>query len=214
MSLRTFQSMVQDLDVLRGKGYAYVAEFETGLMMAASIPNVTLSGDHRLWAFNSTAPSISETWNFAKAQAVGKESAAAADPHGIYMVDGQVGKWLVSGSRYTDVGLDWLIVVVVPENIYSGMNRSILISGLISGGVILLALCTTLALSLCYVRKEVARLKARIKGTAKSDERSPLFEFSEFAGIKSELNAVDSSRLMASQEGGSVSNTRDHQVDT
>lgn len=168
MDLRVFSAYVAN----NITGNAYVMETQTTGMIAStlnnSVVNATLA---RQFANTSTFPLISQTFAF-----------ALANPGGV--VDGYTNGWRVTASRYQDTGLDWTVVVVIPNSqIYDGLEYSIIVASVISFGIILIAIGVIVLLNVCCIRKSFMYLARRLNG----DNAEGSHFFTEFRDLDSKV---------------------------
>ena len=174
MDLRLFSTYVaNNVTVLGGAGHVYIFETSTtgGPLVASTLGNVA-NGTRIMASDPTTAPAIRDTYAY-----------AAANPSS---VDASVGRWRVSTSRYQDAGLDWTVVVVVPDwNVYSTLYY---LTGL-SVGISILIIAVSIAISVFgihrIVRSASQYLKDRVAGNGQASSRHLIAEVNEFDAILS-----------------------------
>jgi hypothetical protein len=127
LDLRTFSDYIaHNVSIFSGKGYAYVTESATGAMIASTIPNsVVYANGTRIVASTSAVDAIRETVD-----------AAATST--------SIGRWLVTQTRHTEPGLDWMLyVVVLDADVYGDLYYSVIVAGVISMIIVLVAVAAT-----------------------------------------------------------------------
>jgi|SRR5579885_471620 len=148
ISLQTFSDFISNnVSILGGKGYAYIAETQTSAMIASTYNTpqgvVVDSQGNRLSALTSNYSFISDTF-----QKTGP----------------LVGNWRINTTRYQDQGLDWTITVVVKDSdIYGNMNYRIMVAALICMAVIIIFSALNIIGMMYLLSRSIQRLVKKIQ---------------------------------------------------
>lgn len=172
MDLTTFTNFVAGLSIMNGKGYAYVAEIATGSMVACTTPSAVFNvNGTRLFAQNSSVDAVSAT--FSTAALYGQLSDASA------------GNWRISADRYTDAGIDWLIVVAVPySSVYGDMNKDIGTAAGVSVVVIVVTAVINILILWLFLGRHARYIASKLRGESST---KPGYAFSDLSEIEDEI---------------------------
>ncbi len=160
LDLRTFSDYIaRNVSIFNGKGYAYVTESATGAMIASTVAGSVLYGNGtRVLAGASNVDAIRETFG---------------------STGNDVGRWLVTRTQRVEPGLNWTIyVVVLDSDVYGNLYYSVMVAGLVSMAIVLVAIGLTFVGTFAWMTKPLRVVLSKLKSEETND--LPYTPFSDF----------------------------------
>lgn len=165
LDLRTFSDYIaRNVSIYNGKGYAYVTESATGAMIASTqAGSVVYPNGTRIIANASPVDAIRETFN------------STGD---------SVGRWIVTKSRHTEPGLDWVLhVVILDSDVFGNLYYSVMVAALISMSIVLVVIGATFVGTYFWLTRPLREVLAKLQ-TEESHNLSAYTPFSDFVKEK------------------------------
>lgn len=170
LDLDAFSNYIaKQVDIMSGKGIAYIFETQTGAMIASNIPSTIVNGTgFRYFTFNSSSYVIQSTFSPDNSSTLGSD-------------------WIVSRLYRSEPGLDWTIVVAIKySDVYGDLNYAIMVACLVSMAVLIVLIILLCIGNHFFISKPVQHLVQKLKSRSKGEVID-----GGNVGIVEEFNLID-----------------------